>query len=126
MPVTEPAVPSLSIATRIATVLAAELGDAVEHEEFGLLVQDINPIDTDTLTAALAQPRFAKKARLRMVLVDDEPAIQAACDRHPVLKDLISHKEETAVAWRNKHLKTIAVIARGPWPRLRHYASFAR
>ncbi len=105
---------SETIATRIAGVLAAEIGHAVEREEFGLLVQDIHPIDPEVLTEALALPKYSKKGRLRIVLVDEELAVSSAIERHPFLRNLLSHKEETAVVWRNKHLKTIAVIASRP------------
>ena len=84
---------SETIATRIAGVLAAEIGHAVEREEFGLLVQDIHPIDPEVLTEALALPKYSKKGRLRIVLVDEELAVSSAIERHPFLRNLLSHKD---------------------------------
>ena len=60
------------------------------------------------------------------MLVDEDAAVKDAIARHATLQDLLSAKEETAVTWRNKHLKTIAVIARRPLAKAASLREFRR
>lgn len=113
-----------TIGTRIAEILVAELAHATEREEFGVLVQDVHPLDNSVLTTALAQPKFAKKGRMRLALVDDVDGVSSAIARHSVLEDLLCHEEKIAVGWRNKHLKTIAVITKRPLKRAATFRDF--
>jgi hypothetical protein len=109
MPVTSQDAGSATIATRIAGVLAAEIGQAAEREEFGLLVQDVHPINLGALAETLAQPKFPKKGCLRIVLVDEESAVSAAIARHPVLNDLLAYKKQPLLG---------AISTSGPSPSL--------
>lgn len=99
---------------RIARLLASELEQAVEREEFGVIVQDVAPIDLESLVAALAQPRFTRSQRLRVALVGCVETVATALARYKSLTDLLSSDEESAVGWRNKRLRTIAVVTNRP------------
>lgn len=102
------------VAQRIACILAEELVQATEREEFGLLVQDIHPLDLNVLTDQLVGARKSPKLSTRLCLVDSENAVTKSLARHPDLHDYLTYHEETAVNWRNRHLKTIAVVASRP------------
>jgi hypothetical protein len=105
------------IAVRIAGLLASELEQAVDRDgigEFGVIVQDIEPIDLETLIASLAHPRFTRSKRLRVALIGQTAVVEAALARYKSLAELLSADEEVAVAWRNQRQRTIAVITSRP------------
>lgn len=56
-------------ARRVTGLLTAELDQAVERKEFGVIVRDIVPLDLPDLTEVIAQPRFVRSKRLRVALV---------------------------------------------------------
>jgi len=105
------------IAVRIAGLLASELEQAVDRDgigEFGVIVQDIEPIDLETLIASLAHPRFTRSKRLRVALIGQTAVVETALARYKSLAELLSADEEVAVAWRNQRQRTIAVITNRP------------
>lgn len=113
-----------TIGARIAQILVEELAYATEREEFGVLVQDVHPLASDVITTALAQPKYSKKGRLRIALVDEQEAVETAVGKHEVLEPLLCHEEKIAVRWRNKHLKTIAVVTKRPLKKAATFREF--
>lgn len=101
-------------AQRVTTLLAAELDQAAERREFGVVVRDVVPLDLGSLTEALAKPRSAKAPRLRVALVGEREAVGAALERHASLAGMLAAEEESAVRWRNERLRTIAVVTNRP------------
>ena len=53
-------VQDVAAGVRIAHLAAAELAHAVEKDEFGVIVEDVAPLDLPTLVAELARPRFTR------------------------------------------------------------------
>lgn len=101
-------------ARRITSLLVAELDQAVERKEFGVVVRDVAPLDFSALADAIAQPRLSRRERLRVTIVGEEGEVYRAIARHASLRNLLASEEETAVGWRNQHLRTIAVITNRP------------
>ena len=63
---------------RIAQLAAAELAHAVEKEEFGVIVEDVAPLDLPTLVRELAKPHFTRSKRLRVSLVGEKDVVESA------------------------------------------------
>ena len=101
-------------APRVTSLLVAELDQAVERNEFGVVVRDVAPLDFSALADAIAQPRLSRQGRLRVTLVGEEGEVGRAIVRHASLQNLLASEEETAVGWRNQRLRTIAVITNRP------------
>ena len=101
-------------ARRVTTLLAAELDQAAERREFGVVVRDVIPLDLGSLTEALAKPRPARGPHLRVALVGEREAVDAALAQHASLGEMLAAEEETAVKWRNARLRTIAVVTNRP------------
>jgi hypothetical protein len=89
-------------AKRVAGLLAAELDQAADRKEFGVIVRDISPLDLSTLTDAIARPGGARPERLRLAVIGEDEEVGHAVARHPSLAGFLSPDEETAVIWRNK------------------------
>ena len=119
-PVSEPA------AVRIARLTIAELDHAVEREEFGVIVEDIAPLDMPTLVAGLAQARFTRSKKLRVSLVGENEVVSSAIARFSSLADLLSADEETAVGWRNQSLRTIVLVTNRPLAKAATFREFRR
>jgi hypothetical protein len=79
-------------AIQIAELLVAELEQAAEREEFGVIVQDVIPLDLPTLADALAHPKFTRSPRLRVAIVGASEVVDGALARHSSLAGLISAK----------------------------------
>ncbi|MDB5968823.1 MAG: hypothetical protein JWQ90_1273, partial [Hydrocarboniphaga sp.] len=102
------------VGIKAAQLLAAELHSAVDRNEFGVIAQDISPLNSGTLINELASPSFTRRQRLRTSLVAEDATVEAAIARHPEMSELLSAQEEAAVAWRNLNQRTIAVITNRP------------
>lgn len=102
------------VAAQISELLLAELAHASEREEFGVIAQDIAPLDLSSLANSLAHPKFTRTPRLRVALAGSTQVVADAIARHPSLDGMLSADEETAVGWRNQRLKTIAVVTDRP------------
>src|SRR5690242_1428755 len=90
-----------AIGIQIAELVAGELEDAVGRQEFGVIVQDVAPLDLGALANLAANPKFTRKQQLRTAMVGADAIVQAALERHTSLAGLLSAREETAVEWRN-------------------------
>ncbi|MFO1038943.1 MAG: helicase HerA-like domain-containing protein [Geminicoccaceae bacterium] len=101
-------------ARRVTSLLAAELDQAAQRREFGVIVRDVAPLDLEDLTDALAKPRAARAPRLRVALVGEGAVVDEALARHAALRGILAAEEETAVRWRNERLRTIAVVTNRP------------
>lgn len=119
-PMPEPA------AVRIANLAVSELEQAVEREEFGVIIEDVAPLDLSTLAAALAQPRFTRSKRLRVSLVGESEVVNGALARFNSLDGLLTADEETAVGWRNQRLRTIALVTNRPLAKAATFREFRR
>ena len=101
-------------ATRVSQLVTAEFDHAVERDDFGVIVQDVKPLDLAGLISSIAQPRFTRQQKLRVCLVDAPEDVRRAHARYASLLELLTFEEETAVGWRNKRLRTIAVVTSRP------------
>jgi hypothetical protein len=112
---------------RIANLALAELEEAAAREEFGVVMEDVAPLDLTTLVQGLAQPKLTKaKRRLRVALVDEHAAVKSATGRFSSLVEMLTSQEEEAVQWRNKKLRTIALITNRALDKARTFAEFRR
>ncbi len=98
------------VATTIGALVAAELEHAAASNDFGIIVQDVGPVDPKPIVDLLAFHNSRKAKSLRVSLVGQDDLVTAT----PELRDVLTASEEAAVAWRNKRLRTIAVVADGP------------
>lgn len=114
------------IGKRIATLLAAELAERVVRREFGVVVHDVDPLDADALLEGLAERPEGGASELHLALVGDDAAVERALKRHKVWKGRLSAEEESAVGWRNKKKRMIAVVARRPLAKEASLRSFPR
>ena len=103
----------MTVAKRISSVLIEELQDAADRGEFGIVVRDVSPLDYGSLAAA-AGPVSGRSGKLRLALIDEVDTVSSVLIGKPKLADLLSAREEDAVQWRNKGLRTIAVVAERP------------
>jgi hypothetical protein len=101
-------------ARRVTNLLAAELDQAAERREFGVVVRDVVPLDLGSLTEALAKPRPARGPRLRVALVGERELVGAALAQYASLEGMLASEEEAAVKWRNERQRTIAVVTNRP------------
>jgi hypothetical protein len=111
---------------RIAQLAAAELAYAVERDEFGVIVEDVAPLDLPTLVEELAKPRFTRSKRLRVSLVGETEIVEGAKARFGSLSELLTADEETAVGWRNQRLRTIALVTNRPLAKAATFREFRR
>lgn len=100
-----------AVGKRIARLLAAEITERASKREFGVVAHDIEPLDGDELLAALTEAAEADKLELRVALVGMPDVVERGLKRSKLWKARLSADEEAAVAWRNKHQRTIAVVA---------------
>lgn len=105
---------SITVASRISVLLVEELRDAAERGEFGIVVRDVKPLDYGVLAAAAGRVSSRRGVELRLSLVDQAEAVDAARTANPSLAAFLSEREEDAVQWRNDRLRTIAVISEHP------------
>lgn len=112
------------VAIRISGLVSAELEQAAEREDFGVVVQDIAPIDILCLTEAFCRSKAARAGKLRLSVVGEIEAVQVAAARSPTLAASLSSDEETAVGWRNKKLRTIAVLTNRPLAKAATFREF--
>ena len=101
------------IGERIAGLLADELEKAAESSEFGLIVQDVTPLNLEHLLGLLAQRKCVKKKNLRLALVGEQVLVDRTL-QGPVWDGLLAADEETAVQWRNLRARTIVVVTSHP------------
>ena len=106
--------PVTSAATRIAGLLAVELQAAADNNEFGLIVQDVTPLDRQGLMRNLALSKAVREKKLRVSLIGYPDVIKDVVDGRPVLAESFAAEEEAAVGWRNLQLRTTAVITDRP------------
>lgn len=112
---------------RIAKLALSELEEAATREEFGLVMEDVTPMDLATLVQGLTQSKLAKsKRQLRVALVDEHAVVESATGRSSSLVGMLTSKEEEAVQWRNKKLRTIALITNRALEKARTFAEFRR
>ncbi|WP_437537392.1 helicase HerA-like domain-containing protein [Sorangium sp. So ce726] len=112
---------------RIAKLALAELEEAAMREEFGIVMEDVTPIDLSTLIHGLTQPKVTRaKRRLRVALVDEHAVVKSATGRFSSLVGMLSSHEEEAVQWRNKKQRTIALITTRALEKARTFAEFRR
>lgn len=114
------------IGKRIARLLAAELTERASKHEFGVVVHDVDPLDSDALLDALAERLEREPVELHLVLVGESAAVERAIKRHKAWKNRLAANEESAVAWRNKKKRMIAVVARRPLSKEASLRSFPR
>lgn len=105
---------SVSVANRISLLLVEELRDAAERGEFGVVVRDVKPLDYGILASATGRVSSKRGIELRLALVDQAKAVEAARAANPAIAGFVSGREEDAVQWRNDHLRTIGVISERP------------
>lgn len=115
-----------AIEKRIARLLAAEIAERASKREFGVVAHDIDPLDGDELLSALAEQIETNKLELRIALVGIPDAVERAAKRAKLWKGRLSSEEQAAVGWRNKHQRTIAVVACQPLRRHSSLSSFPR
>ena len=101
-------------ASRIARLVVSELEQAVERDEFGVVLQDVQPLDNMTVLEGLARLRALRNGRLRVALVGAVEAVAEGLSRYPAWAGHLSSEEEVAVGWRNRGLRTIAVVTNRP------------
>lgn len=114
------------IGKRIARLLAAELTERASKREFGVVVHDVDPLDSATLLNALAERLEAGALELHLALVGESAAVAQALKQHKAWKNRLSADEEAAVGWRNKKKRMIAVVARRPLSKEASLRSFPR
>jgi hypothetical protein len=102
------------VAQRITKLVIAEMEQSAERSEFGIILQDVAPLNLETLVSAFAGSKHRKSGKLRLALVGGDAVVADALEADPSLTDTLSQLEETAVAWRNKRLRTIVVVANRP------------
>ena len=102
------------IAMRIAELLLTEAQTAVSHEDFGVIVRDVTPLDKGHFLVNLLTFFPKTKGKLRVSLVREKNLVADFRKNNPEFTDFIADDEETTVQWRNQNLKTIFVIADGP------------
>lgn len=112
------------VALRISGLVSAELEQAADREDFGVVVQDVSPLDLLRLTEGFCRSKAAQKGRLRLAVVGAIEAVQVALARAPGLAGALSSDEETAVGWRNKKARTIAVITDRPLAKAATFREF--
>jgi hypothetical protein len=103
-----------NVAQRMAELLISEIDASANREEFGVIARDIAPLDRNHFLKCLPG-LFAKTGKkLRISLVHETDLVAAFQSAYPKYAELVASDEETAVKWRNNHLKTIVVVADGP------------
>ncbi|MGP3699721.1 helicase HerA-like domain-containing protein [Rhodobacter sp. NSM] len=103
----------MTVAERISAVLVEELRDAAQRAEFGVVVRDVKPLDYACLVE-VAGPVAGRLNTIRLALVDQVEAVEAALGARSHKADVLTAREEVAVQWRNKQLRTIAVVTDRP------------
>lgn len=112
---------------RVANLALAELEDAAARDEFGVVMEDVAPLDVDTLIEGLARPKLTRgKHRLRVALVDQDNFVKSALSRFTSLSGSLTSQEEDAVQWRNKKQRTIALVTNRALEKARTFAEFRR
>ena len=99
---------------QVADLLIAEVEAAYLRNEFGVIAQDAGVFDRGHFVSQLANLFAKAKKRIRVALIGEGPTIASFAAHFPMYAELVTSDEEVAVQWRNKHLKTIFVIANGP------------
>ncbi len=102
------------VAMRIATLLSAEIIGAVDREDFGVVIEDIVPVNYTILLDLLALSPSMRKHALRLALIGQTQAVSVACEKYPWIDSFVSSDEESAVAWRNQQQRTIVVVTEQP------------
>ncbi|MCY1072543.1 hypothetical protein OV090_47795 [Nannocystis sp. RBIL2] len=91
------------------------------------MMEDVMPMDLPTVVQGLAQSKLAKsKRQLRVALVDQDVVVKSATGRFSSLAGMLTSNEEEAVQWRNKKLRTIALITNRALEKARTFAEFRR
>ena len=103
----------MSVAKQISAVLIDELREAAQHTEFGVVVRDVKPLDYEDLIE-IAGPVSGRSNAIRLALVDKTETVEAVLNSSSEKAGFVSWQEETAVQWRNKQLRTIAVVTDRP------------
>jgi len=106
-----------NIETRIGELAAALAADEARAQRFGVILRDIEPIDPVVFVRAALKHRKDEKLSLRIAIPDRDlrkaiPKVQK--DLKEVEAELLTDSEEITVDWRNKHLRTIIVLANKP------------
>jgi len=114
------------IGKRIALLLASELAERASRREFGVVVHDVDPLDSGVLLDALAEHIEKGSLELQLALVGEGPEVDRALKRHKAWKNRLSADEEAAVGWRNKKKRMIAVVARRSLSKEASLRSFPR
>jgi len=100
--------------------LAADLILREAHSQrFGVILRDIEPINCETFIRNALKRRKSEKLTLRIAIPDPDlgSIIPKMQEEFPDSCDLLANSEEEIVAWRNEHLRTIAVLTNKPLAR---------
>ena len=117
-------VSTVSPAGRIADLLSQELFAAVELNEFGIIVQDVTPLDRERLILILAKSKALRSKKLRVSVVGYEQLVSTSIKDDPSLENFLAFDEQHAVSWRNLQLRTTVVIAERPLEKAATFRDF--
>lgn len=108
------------IAERIGKIAAELILSEARSQRFGVILRDLEPIDSRSFILTALKGRKSEKLSLRLALPDSDLATTVLKVRAKLAEkeaELITDSEEVAVQWRNEHLRTIAVLANKPLTR---------
>ena len=112
-------IPLSTIKDRIGQLAAELILYEAKSQRFGVILRDIEPINPAVFVETALKHRKSAKLSLRIAIPDPNlgtviPEIQA---RMPDSAEFLANTEEEIVAWRNEHLRTIAVLTNKPLAR---------
>jgi Helicase HerA, central domain len=107
------------IKARIGQLAADLILREAQSQRFGVILRDIEPINCETFIRNSLKRRKSDKLTLRIAIPDPDlgTIIPKMQEEFSDSSNLLANTEEEIVAWRNEHLRTIAVLTNKPLAR---------
>jgi hypothetical protein len=110
----------MAVQKRIGSLASDLILGEAKAQRFGVILRDIEPINLETFVKSLLKKGKSEKVSLHIAIPDvdlTEKVLEIQTGLSDTEKSFLTDSEETAVQWRNEHLRTIVVLANKPLTR---------